>query len=154
MPNLNTMPKRLPVHLFSFSLLVPSRITPKFKLQKSFLLYRSKKWAREHTRCNLWKRYMTWPLSLLCAYAQTQSWLCLQVDIYPIFVKVLVNCSRDNGVKLRRASEHICLYNSKDRGDTLENCGRWCGVCFVRLFPVSHRIMFYFSHYLLDLTQN
>ena len=37
MPNLNAMPKRLSVHLFSFSLLVPSRITLKFKLQKSFL---------------------------------------------------------------------------------------------------------------------
>ena len=36
MPNLNAMPKRLPVHLFSFSLLVFSRITLKFKLQKSF----------------------------------------------------------------------------------------------------------------------
>ena len=30
MPNLNAMPKRLPIHLFSFSLLVPSRITLNF----------------------------------------------------------------------------------------------------------------------------
>ena len=38
--------------------------------------------------------------------------------IYPIFeIKSLVNWSRDNGVKLTRASEHICLHNSKDRGE-------------------------------------
>ena len=37
MPNLNAMPKRLPVHLFSFSLLVSSRITLKFTLQRSLL---------------------------------------------------------------------------------------------------------------------
>ena len=140
MPNLNAMPKRLSVRLFSFSHLVPSRITLKFKLQKSFLLYRPKKWAREHTGCDLWKRDITWPLSLLCAYAQTQF-----VLIYPIFeIKGLVNCSRDNGVKLVRASEHICLHNNKDRADTLKNCGRRWGVCFVRLFPVSHRIMVFF----------
>ena len=36
-PNLNAMPKRLSVHLFSFSLLVPSRITLKFTLQRSLL---------------------------------------------------------------------------------------------------------------------
>ena len=122
MPNLNVIPEHLPVHLFSFSLLVPSRITLKFKLQRSLL------------RRNIF--------------------IFVYKLIYPIFVKVLVNCSRDNGVKLIRASEHICLFNSKDWRDTLGNCGRWCGVCFVRLFPVSHRIMFYFFHYISDLTQN
>ena len=66
-----------------------------------------------------------------CAYAQTQFVYKL---IYPIFeIKGLVNWSCDNGVKLIRASEHICLHNNKDRGDTLANCGRGCGVCFVRL---------------------
>ena len=37
MPNLNAIPEHLPVHLFSFSLLVPSRITLKFTLQRSLL---------------------------------------------------------------------------------------------------------------------
>ena len=45
------------------------------------------------------------------------------------------------------ARELICLHNSKDRGDTLENCGRGCGVCFVPLFPISHRIMRFFPLY-------
>ena len=38
--------------------------------------------------------------------------------IYPIFeIKGLVNLSRDNGVNFTTASEHICLHNSKDRGE-------------------------------------
>ena len=120
MPNLNTMPKRLSVHLFSFSLLVPSRVTLKFELQRS-LLWRNTFIAglkSEH-------------VNILDAIYESDTWLDLLVYfvhmhrhnqvfvyklIYPIFVKVLVNCSRDNGVKLRRTSEHICLYNSKDRG--------------------------------------
>ena len=49
--------------------------------------------------------------------------------IYSIFVKVLVNCSRGNGVKLIRAIEHICLYNSKawDRGILLKTVGGGVG---------------------------
>ena len=152
MPNLNAMPKRLPVHLFSFSLLVPSRITLKFELQRSLL------W-RNTFIIGLKSEHV----NILDAIYESDTWLDLLVyfvhmhrhnHVFVYKLKVLVNCSRDNGVKLRRASEHICLYNSKDRGDTLENCGRWCGVCFVRLFPVSHRIMFYFFHYISDLTEN
>ena len=117
MPNLNTMPKRLPVHLFSFSLLVPSRITPKFKLQKSFLLYRSKKWAREHTRCNLWKRYMTWPLSLLCAY------LSLFLSWYILSLKhVITEWNSQEQVNI--SALHNCV---KTLGDTLETVGGGLG---------------------------
>ena len=47
--------------------------------------------------------------------------------IYSIFVKVLVNCSRGNGVKLIRAIEHICLYHSKDRGILLKTVGGGVG---------------------------
>ena len=159
MPNLNAMPKRLPVHLFSFSLLVSSRITLKFKLQKSFL-------CRNIFNTGLKSEHV----NILDAIYESDTWLDLLVYfvhmhrhnhvfvfklICPLFeIKGLVNCSRDKRVKLIRASKHICLHNSRDRGDTLENGGRWCGVCFVRLFPVSNRIMFYFSHYLSDLTQN
>ena len=158
MPNLNAMPKRLSVHLFSFSLLVPSRITLKFKLQKSFLWRNTFITALKSEHVNILDAIYesdTWlDLLVYFVHMHRHNHVFVYKFIYPIFVKVLVNCSRDNGVKLRRASEHICLYNSKDRGDTLENCGRWCGVCFVRLFPVSHRIMFYFFHYISDLTQN
>ena len=158
MPNLNAMPKRLPVHLFSFSLLVPSRITLKFELQRSLLWRNTFITGLKSNTWTYWMQFVKaiWlDLLVYFVHMHRHNHVFVFKLICPLFeIKGLVNCSRDNRVKLIRASEHICLHNSRDRGDTLENGGRWCGVCFVRLFPVSNRIMFYFSHYLSDLTQN
>ena len=67
--------------------------------------------------------------------------------IYSIFVKVLVNCSRGNGVKLIRAIEHICLYNSKDRGILLKTVEVVWGLFRVTLLCISPNHVLFFPPY-------
>ena len=141
MPNLNTMPKRLSVHLFSFSLLLLHVLHLSSSCKRVFC-YVGLKSELVNILDAIYESDTWLDLLVYFVYWCTDTIMSLSTSWYILSLKHVI--TEWNSIS---ASEHICLHNSKDRGILLKTVGGLWGLFRATLPCISLNYVLFFPLY-------